>query len=47
MHQMQVKSEIVLVESDDIAMAISLEIAKHSIRHLVIGFSSNSIFSRY
>ncbi|XP_021726830.1 U-box domain-containing protein 35-like [Chenopodium quinoa] len=40
-----VKSEIVVLESDDIAMALSLEITRKAIRHLVIGVTSTSIFS--
>ncbi|KAJ8442038.1 hypothetical protein Cgig2_007876 [Carnegiea gigantea] len=41
----KVKSEIVMLESDDIAMAVSLEVERLSIRHLVIGISSTSLFS--
>ena len=44
---MKVKSEIVMLESDDIAMAISLEVERLAIRHLVVGVSSSSLFSRY
>ncbi|KAL9240479.1 hypothetical protein vseg_014693 [Gypsophila vaccaria] len=38
----KVESDIVVLESDDIATALSLEVAKHSIRHLVIGSSTSS-----
>ncbi|XP_019103851.2 U-box domain-containing protein 35 isoform X2 [Beta vulgaris subsp. vulgaris] len=41
----KIKSDIVILESDDIAMAISLEVSRQSLRHLVIGVSSASIFS--
>ncbi|KAK9665431.1 hypothetical protein RND81_14G112100 [Saponaria officinalis] len=41
----KVKSDIIMLESDDIATALCLEVNKHSIRHLVVGASSTSIFS--
>ena len=44
---MQIKSDVIVLESDEIADALCLEITKHSIRHLVIGFSSTGIFSMY
>ncbi|GAB4825904.1 hypothetical protein Ancab_008771 [Ancistrocladus abbreviatus] len=42
----KVPVEIVLIESDDIANTISREIAKRAIKDLVIGASSNTLFSR-
>ncbi|CAO2838760.1 unnamed protein product [Amaranthus hypochondriacus] len=41
----KIKADIVLLESDDVAMALSLETAKQAIRHLVIGVSNTGIFS--
>ncbi|XP_071705806.1 U-box domain-containing protein 35-like [Rutidosis leptorrhynchoides] len=42
----KVEVEIVQIESDDIVDAIKQEIVKHSISKLVIGASSNGLFSR-
>ncbi|KAL2920749.1 U-box domain-containing protein 35 [Bienertia sinuspersici] len=42
---LKIKSDILLLESDDIPMALSLEIARQSIRHLVIGLTYTGIFS--
>lgn len=36
-----------LIESDDAAVGIAKEIAQHGIKELVIGASSNGLFSRY
>ncbi|KAI3918749.1 hypothetical protein MKX01_042069 [Papaver californicum] len=44
--RMLVVVEVVVVEADDIAEAISAEIAKHSNTELVIGASSSGVFSR-
>ncbi|XP_074284298.1 U-box domain-containing protein 35-like [Silene latifolia] len=38
----KIESEIVVIESDDVAMTLCLEIERHYIRHLVIGCSSTS-----
>ena len=45
--RIQVQVEIVQIESDDVADAIKQEVSKGNISKLVIGASSNSIFSRY
>ncbi|XP_074293664.1 U-box domain-containing protein 35-like [Silene latifolia] len=42
----KVKSDIVVLESDDIALTLCSDVNKNSIRHLVVGPSSTSIFSR-
>ncbi|KAK6155935.1 hypothetical protein DH2020_010183 [Rehmannia glutinosa] len=44
--QRKVQVEIVQIESDDVATAISANIRKYKINKLVIGASSRSIFSR-
>ncbi|KAL9237341.1 hypothetical protein vseg_011902 [Gypsophila vaccaria] len=41
----KIKSDIIMLESDDIAAALCADVTKHSIRHLVVGASSTSIFS--
>jgi len=38
---------VVLIESDEIANAISMEIVKYGIKELVIGASSGGLFGRY
>jgi hypothetical protein len=45
-HVEQVEAEAVLLESDDVAAAISEEIAKYNICKLVLGSSSGNIFRR-
>ncbi|KAJ8425470.1 hypothetical protein Cgig2_001059 [Carnegiea gigantea] len=42
----KVAAETVLIESDEIANGISMEIAKHGIKDLVIGASNNGMFAR-
>ncbi|XP_021842169.1 U-box domain-containing protein 35 isoform X2 [Spinacia oleracea] len=42
----KVQAELVLIESDDAAVGIAKEIAQHGIKELVIGASSNGLFSR-
>lgn len=42
----QVEAEAVLLESDDVASAISEEIGKFNISKLVLGSSSKNIFRR-
>ncbi|XP_057249579.1 U-box domain-containing protein 35 isoform X2 [Beta vulgaris subsp. vulgaris] len=44
--QKKVSAELVLIEADDVPNGISREIAKHGIKSLVIGASSNSLFAR-
>ncbi|XP_021844222.1 U-box domain-containing protein 52 isoform X2 [Spinacia oleracea] len=41
----KVKADIIVLESDDVAMALSLYTTRQEIRHLVIGVSTNGIFS--
>lgn len=45
--QMQVDAEIVQIELDDVAEAISREVDESSVNKLVIGASSRGMFSRY
>ncbi|OVA04666.1 Protein kinase domain [Macleaya cordata] len=42
----KVEVEVVVIEADDVALAISGEVAKHQISELVIGASSTSMFTR-
>ncbi|XP_057527836.1 U-box domain-containing protein 35-like isoform X2 [Amaranthus tricolor] len=44
--QKKVQAELVLIEADDVANAISTKIAQYGIKELVIGASSNSLFAR-
>lgn len=39
--------DVVLIESDDVAIAIAEEVAKGAITKLVVGASSRGIFKRY
>lgn len=41
------EADVVIVESDDVANAIAAEIAKLSIKKLVIGAPSRGMFTRY
>jgi len=43
----QVHVDVVLIESDDVAIAIAEEVAKGVITKLVVGASSRGIFKRY
>ena len=39
--------DVVVIESDDVAIAIAEEVAKHGINKLVIGASSRGLFRRF
>uniref|UniRef100_A0A803KT77 RING-type E3 ubiquitin transferase n=1 Tax=Chenopodium quinoa TaxID=63459 RepID=A0A803KT77_CHEQI len=42
----KVQAELVLIESEDVAIGIATEITRHGIKELVIGASSNGLFAR-
>lgn len=39
--------DVVVIESDDVAIAVAEEVAKGAITKLVVGASSRGIFRRY
>jgi len=43
----QVHVDVVVIESDDVAIAVAEEVAKGAITKLVVGTSSSGIFKRY